>query len=205
MLSGCASSTGAKNEEANDRMSTNETQSEKNEKAYVPNPQVPDDLSLKKPGETYSDAKGKITLKKIKEVNKTISVGQVEYTIKDVKLLHNVPEYSMIDFFHAYTDETDFNFLKVGIEIENHSGKSYHFAPIAMIKINQSMKKTWEEDFYLEELNGVVKPGEMKKGNMGFIVDDLESIDEIEILTGDLVNEKKQVVEKSKRITLALN
>ncbi|RSD26315.1 DUF4352 domain-containing protein [Mesobacillus subterraneus] len=154
----------------------------------IPNPQVSDDSSLAKEGDSISDRKGELTLKQIKQVNKTLTIGGIDYTVKDIKLLHYVPDYSLIDFYHPYTHDEEFDFIKVGIELKNSSDEGYHFAPIAFMKLNNDIIKTWEDDFYLEELNGGIQPGQVKKGNMGFIVDELDSLEAVELLTGDLVD-----------------
>ncbi|MEH7441449.1 DUF4352 domain-containing protein [Bacillus sp. JJ1122] len=159
---------------------------------HVPNPQVTDDSTLKKAGDTVTDRKGELTLKAVKEVNKHSTIGGIQYKIKDIKLLHYVPDYSMIDFYHAYTHEEEFDFVKIGIEVENSSKENYHFAPVALMNVNESIHKTWEDDFYLEELNGEIAAGQLKKGNVGFIVDELDGLSQVEILSGDLVGEDKK-------------
>jgi len=158
----------------------------------VPNPQVTDDSTLYKVGDTVTDRKGELTLKAVKEVNKHFTLGGIQYAVKDIKLMHYVPDYSMIDFFHPYTHEEEFDFVKVGIEIENTSKESYHFAPVALMKVNESIHKTWEDDFYLEELNGEIAAGQLKTGNVGFIVDELDGLSEVEIISGDLVGDDKK-------------
>jgi len=172
---------------------------------YVPNPQVTDDSTLKKAGDTVTDRKGELTLKAVKEVNKHLTLGGIQYTIKDIKLLHYVPDYSMIDFFHPYTHEEEFDFVKMGIEIENTSKENYHFAPVALMKVNGSIHKTWEDDFYLEELNGEIAAGQMKKGNVGFIVDELDGLSEVEILSGDLVSDDKKKKASPVRLAIPFN
>lgn len=170
---------------------------------YVPNPQVTDDSSLQKAGDVITDRKGELTLKSVKTVNEILSVEGVEYTIKDVKLLHYIPDYSLIDFYHPYTHEEEFDFVKLGIEVRNNTEELYHFAPIALLKVNGEQEKTWEDDFYLEELNGEISPGQVKKGNIGFIVDHLDELKEIEFISSDLVDveHKKQAEPQKMTIT----
>lgn len=171
----------------------------------VPNPQVTDDSTLKKVGDTVTDRKGELTLKAVKEVNKHLTLGGIQYTINDIKLLHYVPDYSMIDFFHPYTHEEEFDFVKIGIKIENTSKVNYHFAPVALMKVNGSIHKTWEDDFYLEELNGEIAAGQLKKGNVGFIVDELDGLIQVEILSGDLVGEDKKKKASPVRLAIPIN
>lgn len=79
---------------------------------YVPNPQITDDLNLVTVGETVTDDKGEITLKSYKNINKTVNFGAVEMTIKDIKVMHYVPEYSMTDFFIPIRIKKSSTFLK---------------------------------------------------------------------------------------------
>ncbi|WP_050182634.1 DUF4352 domain-containing protein [Domibacillus robiginosus] len=171
---------------------------------YVPNPQITDDLNLVTVGETVTDDKGELTLKSYKNVNKTVNVGAVEMTIKDVKVMHYVPDYRMIDFFHAYTDEEEFDFVKVGIEVNNISNEDVKFAPVAFVKTSSGEQKTWEDDIYLEELTGELQGGSIKKGIMGFVLSNTDTIKSIEILTSDLVNSTGESIEKAKNINIDL-
>jgi hypothetical protein len=109
-------------------------------------------------------------------------------------LLHFIPDYSLIDFFHPYTHDEEFDFVKIEVEIQNNSKESYHFGPVAMVNINNSIHKTWEDDFYLEELHGEIAGRQKKQGNLGFIVDDLENLDKVEIFSGDLVDKDKKKI-----------
>ncbi|MCI4139991.1 hypothetical protein MMJ09_25000, partial [Bacillus vallismortis] len=63
---------------------------------YQPNSEVTDDRSLTKEGQTFSDDTGKAVLKDIKQVNQTYTIGDVELTVNEMKLIHLRPAYSMI-------------------------------------------------------------------------------------------------------------
>jgi len=207
-LAGCSAgnNTEHSSEESKPQMneSTVKAETKVKEDVYVPNPQVTDDLNLVKVGETISDSKGKLTLKSYKQVNQTIKVGPVEMMIKDVKVLHFIPSYNMIDFFHAYTHEEEFDFIKIGVEIKNTSNEQVKYTPIAALKVNNEEHKTWEDDIYLEELAGVVEPGDVKKGNMGFILDHTKEVEWIELLTSDVVDENQKIVEQGKNTKIEL-
>lgn len=194
MLAGCSFAEVESNKESKPAETVAVKPVKKKTDVYVPNPQVTEDRNLKKAGDSFIDDKGELTLKAVKEVDKTFNLDGIEYTVKDVKLLHFVPDYSMIDFFHSYTHDEEFDFVKIGVEIQNNSKESYHFGPVAMVNINDSIHKTWEEDIYLEELHGEILPGQKKLGNLGFIVDELESLEKVEILSGDLVNKDKKKI-----------
>ncbi len=173
-----------------------------NKDVYVPNPQVTDDINLVKVGETISDAKGELTLKAYKKVNETVKVGPIDMVIKDVKVVHFVPDYSMIDFFHAYTHDEEFDFVKVAVEVKNTSNDVIKFTTIAALKMNSGEHKTWEDDIYLEELSGVTQAKDVKKGNMGFILEKTEDIKQVELLTSDAVNKDHKIIEKGKHIKI---
>jgi hypothetical protein len=207
VLSGCSSLNNAEDKSTRDQVKTID-QTEKNfnvqEDVYVPNPQITDDINLVTVGETVSDDKGELTLKSYKLLNKTVNIGGVEMVIKDAKLLHFVPDYSMIDFFHAYTHEEEFDFIKVGIEVKNSSDKDIKFTPVAFVKTNKGELKTWEEDIFLEELTGEIQRNDVKKGNMGFILENTNDIKSIEILTSDVLDGVGKNVEKAKTIELEI-
>ncbi|XKE93577.1 DUF5067 domain-containing protein [Metaplanococcus flavidus] len=138
---------------------------------YVLSPQVTDDRSLQKAGQSFRDLRGEIELKAIKTEIPAYEVGGIELTVYEAKLLHFKPEYSMIDFFHSYTHETEFAMVKFFVEITNTTEEVLKFAPVAVVETHAGEMKTWEEDIYLEELNGEIQPGETKKGNIGFILE----------------------------------
>ncbi|WP_226676774.1 DUF4352 domain-containing protein [Mesobacillus jeotgali] len=194
MLTGCSFAEAESNKESKPSKTVAEKPLKKNTDVYVPNPQITDDRELKKAGDSITDDKGELTLKAVKEVNKTFNLDGIEYTVKDVKLMHFIPDYSLIDFFHVYTHDEEFNFVKIGVEVQNNSKDSYHFGPVAMVNINESIQKTWEDDIYLEELHGEILAGQKKLGNLGFIVEELESLEKVEILSGDLVDEDKKKI-----------
>ena len=205
VLTGCSSENITEDKATGDQVKTiDQTEKKRHiqEDAYVPNPQITDDINLVTVGETVSDDKGELTLKSYKLLNKTVNIGGVEMVIKDAKLLHFVPDYSMIDFFHAYTHEEEFDFIKVGIEVKNSSDRDLKFTPVAFAKTNQGELKSWEEDIFLEELTGEIQKNDVKKGNMGFILENTNDLKSIEILTSDVLDVMGENVEKAKTITL---
>lgn len=159
---------------------------------YVLSPQVTDDRSLQKAGQSFRDLRGEIELKAIKTEIPANVVGGIELTVYEAKLLHFKPEYSMIDFFHSYTHETEFGMVKFFVEITNTTEEVLKFAPVAVVETNAGEMKTWEEDIYLEELNGEIQPGETKKGNIGFILEK-PSNEPLKFMTSDVysVSDKK--------------
>ncbi|MDP1421509.1 hypothetical protein Q8G35_24840 [Peribacillus simplex] len=187
LLVGCSSNASPENNEKNTG-NENQTENNANEKndetkqqknqeqtesimdEYQPNPQVTDDRSLQKVGQTYTDQKGEATLKAIKNVNKTYEMGSIELTIREMKLIHLRPDYGMIDYFHVLTHDEEFDFVKVFVEIKNKSSEKVNFAPIALLETNTGETFDWQKEIYLEELNGEIEGNGTKFGNLGFIV-----------------------------------
>ncbi|SFB13996.1 MULTISPECIES: DUF4352 domain-containing protein [unclassified Bacillus (in: firmicutes)] len=202
-LTGCSFSEGSEEKASAKKSEQKEATSGSVKKdVYVPNPQVSDDINLVKVGETVSDDKGEITLKEYKQVNKKIKVGSVEMLVKDVKVIHFVPDYSMIDFFHGYTHDEEFDFIKVAVETKNTSKEPVKFTPVAYLKMNSGEHKTWEDDIYLESLTGELGANSTKRGNMGFILDQTEDYQSVELLTSDAVNKQGKSITTAEKIVV---
>ncbi|CAM3725257.1 membrane lipoprotein lipid attachment site-containing protein [Mesobacillus zeae] len=161
--------------------------------SYVSNPQVTDDRSLKVKGQSFSDEKGELVLKEYKKLNEKISSGPITMKITEAKQMTYRPDYSLTDFFHSYTHEDKFDFIKLSVEVNNSSNETLFFAPAASVKTDSAETKSWEEDIYLEELNGQIRKNEAKKGNLGFIVEKTE-IQSFKVTTSEVLNEKKQAI-----------
>jgi len=169
---------------------------------YVPNPQLPDDINLNQIGQNVSDAKGELTLKAYKKVNETLNVGPIEVNIKEMKVMHATPDYSMIDFFHGYTHDEDFDIVKVNVEIKNNSDKKIKFSPVAFLETDRGEHLTWEDEIYLEELTGEIEGNGSKSGNIGFILKD-GNIQGISVMTSDAVDDEGKVLAKGKSAEFA--
>jgi hypothetical protein len=169
---------------------------------YSSNPQVTDDRTLLEVGQSVSDEKGEATLKAINQVNETYEEGPIKLTVKDMKIIHLRPDYSLIDYFHVLTQEEEFDFVKAFIEIENTSPEKSNFAPIALIETSTGERIDWEKDIYLEELNGEIEGNETKKGNLGFILNSSEDLEWIEITTSDVFNKDEEKIIDSQKIKI---
>jgi hypothetical protein len=178
--------------------------SEDDHTAYYNSPQVTDDSTLQNPGQSVTDEKGEATLKSIKQINKAYHFGDIEYTIKEIKLLHYRPDYSLIDYFHPLTEEEEFDFIKISVDIENHAKDKRNFAPVALFETNTGVKQDWKQDMYLEHLNGEIEGSQIKRGSLGFIVNQAndKQIEWIKILTSDVFNEKHERLEEAQKIQL---
>lgn len=169
---------------------------------YSSNPQVTDDRTLLEVGQSVSDEKGEATLKAINPVNETYEVGPIRLNVKDMKLIHLRPDYSLIDYFHVLTHDEEFDFVKVFVEIENTSNEKINFAPIALIETSTGEKLDWGKDIYLEELNGEIEGNSTKKGNLGFIIDSSKDLEWIELTTSDVFDKDENKINDSQIIKI---
>lgn len=160
---------------------------------YILNPQVSDDRLLQEVGQFSRDNRGELTVKATEHDSHTYKIGDsIELTIREAKILHFKPDYSLIDFYHSYTHDQEFDFVKLFVEIKNTSNQPLKFAPIATMNTNMDELKTWEDDIYLEELNREIAANGTKKGNLGFIIEK-SNVDSIEIMTSDVFNKKDEL------------
>ncbi|RIW35661.1 hypothetical protein D3H55_07200 [Bacillus salacetis] len=171
---------------------------------YAANPQIPDDRMLLTKGDAFSDEKGEVTLIESETPGVIKELGPVRLTIQDTKLIHLMPDYSMIDYFHVLTHEEEFDFVKFFVEIENTSKEKVNFAPIALIETNTGERLDWEKDIYLEELNGEIRGGESKKGNLGYILEKTEDLEWVELTTSDVFDKNHKKIQDSKKIRIEL-
>jgi hypothetical protein len=173
---------------------------------YVPNPQVSDDTKLLNVGQTIKDSKGTVTLKGIASLNKNFTLGPVEMKIKNVKLIHNLPTYSLMDYFHYYTEQyEEFDFIKVEVELINKSDQTVHFGPIAHLNTSNGEKRNFEDDFYIEYMGGEIEPNGSKQGALGFIVEKSSpDLKWVEIQTSDVLDKNHKEIGKSQKIKIDL-
>ncbi|MEH7332360.1 hypothetical protein V7161_06965 [Neobacillus drentensis] len=202
LLAGCSFSSIQSNSKAEQPQEKKVSEAEHD--AYYNSPQVTDDSTLQRPGQSFTDEKGEATLKAMKQLNKTYHFGDIEYTIREVKLLHYRPDYSLIDYFHPLTEAEEFDFIKISVDIKNLSKEKRQFAPVALFETNTGVKADWNQDMYLEHLNGVLEGDEVKRGSLGFIVKDTKThkIDWIKILTSDVYNVKQERLEEAQTIQI---
>lgn len=199
LLYGCSTNVQSNSAPENEKQKENDYLND-----YSSNPQVTDDRSLLEVGQEVSDEKGEATLKAINHVNETYSAGQIELRVKDMKVIHLRPDYSLIDYFHVLTHEEEFDFVKVFIETENMSKEKVNFAPIAMIETNTGERIDWEKDIYLEDLNGEIEGNATKKGNIGFILESSKDLKWIEITTSDVYDKDENKLSDSQKIKIEL-
>lgn len=171
--------------------------------AYVLSPQVSDDRRLQEPGQKLRDAKGGLELLAADMEPDVVHVGSIELTIHESKLLRYTPDYSLIDFYHSYTHDQEFRLAKFFVEIRNTSDEELKFAPVALMETESGEVKTWEDDVYLDSLNEGLAPGEVKSGNIGFIVED--ETQKLKLTTSELFREDGTSLAPAQTITVKLN
>lgn len=165
---------------------------------YSNSPQAPEDKELVDIGESVKDLKGEITLLDMTKPNQTHTIGPLEVTIEELKILDYYPSADLIDFFHGLAhDESHFNYAKLTITVKNTSDEQVDFAPIAILETSEGEKVSWEEEFYLEHLIGVYQPKQVKRGEVGFIIDDtqIEEMQWIKLHTSEIVLAKDKVID----------
>lgn len=183
----------------------NEPNAENENKGLIDSPQAPDDSSLTEVGETYQDADGSITLKASADFNEKTTIGDIELTVSDVKVMSYAPSPDLIDFFHGYSnDETKFNYVKIRVQIKNTSDQLVNFAPVSILETSNGEKKGFDDDFYLENLYGNYEPGEERIGQLGFVLNttEPEQLNAITIQTSDVFDEKEETITSGESITV---
>jgi len=195
LLAGCTANS------SNNSASEVHAETQANEKSteilsFKDSPQAPDDRELTIKDSQFQDEDGSITLKQFAQVHEEKQTGDISMTISDVKVMQYKPSPDLIDFFHGFThEETEFPYVRVNVVVKNNSDKPMHFAPVSEITTNQGETVTWEDDFYLENLNGELKPGEEKVGSLGFILEtDPEALESLTISSSEVLNGKKDKV-----------
>ncbi|ARI75689.1 DUF4352 domain-containing protein [Halobacillus mangrovi] len=182
-----------------------ETTDETSEDTFIESPQAPDDSELTELGATHSDQDGKIKLLAYAPEEQQVDVGPMTVTIHEAKFMHYKPSPDMIDFFHGFThEESRFNYLKLRVTVKNTSDQQMNFAPVSYLETNTGEKKGFQDDFYLEELHGDYAPGEIRKGQLGFILEegDQETLEKVTVNTSD-VFQKEKSVEKGNSYTIS--
>jgi hypothetical protein len=191
LISGCATDDTNK-----DNKSDQNTNKDIEEITFNDSSQASDDTQLTKVNKTIEDADGAVTLKQYAKLNEEQKSDLISITVSEVKVLHYKPSVDLIDFFHGFTKREEFPYVRVNVVIKNNGKKKVHFAPVSKLTTDQGETVTWKDDFYLEKLNGEIKPGEVKVGSLGFVLEKSkpEEIKNITIQTSEVINESKKKI-----------
>ncbi|MDW2885824.1 DUF4352 domain-containing protein [Exiguobacterium artemiae] len=204
ILSGCATTPDTIQEKSSEKSSPKQETPVSIEKsaAYVPNPQLPDDRKLTKVDASVTDAKGELTLTQFVRPGITRTIGPITMKVEEVKVFHARPSYGMIDFFHGFTHDESFDLVKTRVTITNGGDEPVTFNPVAHFKLDATTEKTLQDDVYLESLAATYAPGETRRGNFGFIIE--QPLTSVELLTSDVLSAKRDVLRKGSSLTLRL-
>ncbi|KPB04055.1 DUF4352 domain-containing protein [Bacillus sp. CHD6a] len=210
LLSGCSVENTGKENNTSEAVSAseNETKTESTDttsQTFQDSPQAPDDSNLTEVGKTLEDADGIITLNQYANLNETKQIGDITMTIADVKVMNLRPSPDLVDYFHGFThQEVEFPYVRVNVKVKNNSKETLNFAPVAKLTTDQGETVTWEDDFYLEKLNGELKPGEEKVGSLAFIIDEStpEELKSLSIQTSEVFDDKEKKVGKTEEFQI---
>ncbi|MBQ0139109.1 MAG: hypothetical protein KBT36_07425 [Kurthia sp.] len=173
-------------------------------KNYVDNPQITSDAKLIEPNDRQSSSKGSVELTQANFEKQEFTVGPMKLTFYDAKQIQVTPDISMIDYFHVLTTDEEFSIVKTFLSIENMGNELVQFNPAAFATTSTGEQWTWEQEAYLDELNGAYEPGQTKKGNVGFILEKKEKPKNFTLQTSDIFDAKKDIVSSGTKITLPL-
>lgn len=199
IISGCSSQSATSNNSHAEAASNSDYL-----KKYQANPQVTDDRTLLKVGDDITDDRGYAKLKRHNFTQESYKIGEITLTIRDVKQIYLEPTYSMIDYFHTLTHDESFDTVKAFVEVTNNSDQTVHFSPMAILTSNTGQKWTWDQDIYLDNLTGKIKPHQTKRGNIGYILEHESNPSKFVLQTSDVFDEKEQKIANSKKINLSL-
>lgn len=168
-------------------------------KEYDGNPQIPDDRTLTKQDDAVQAEKGFLTVDAANFQTETVHIGDVTLTIHDTKRITLEPDYSMIDYFHMLTEDSEFTLVKAFVTIENKGDEPVIFSPVAQIESTHDTQ-TYERDVYLDDVTGKLQPNETKSGNIGYIVD--PSVKKWTVQTTSVYDVHEKIIAEPKTYTL---
>lgn len=171
---------------------------------YTPNPQMTSDEKLVSKNDTVSSDLGEVQLIQANFEQVHYKIGPLELTFHDVKELAVAPNVSMIDYFHALTTEEQFHIVKTFVTVKNTSDEVVLFNPAAAASVSKEEQWTWEQEVYLDELNGRYEVNQTKQGNIGFILTKSTKPTSVTLQTSDVFNEQQEVISSGKDISLQL-
>ncbi|MEN2767968.1 hypothetical protein [Ornithinibacillus xuwenensis] len=176
-----------------------------NPEKYRDNPQAPATDSLTEVGQVFRDEDGKVELMAITDDKVSTTIGPINFQLSDVKVLDFTPAYHLIDYFHGLThQETNFLYVKLQVTITNNADQIVDFAPVSVIETNQGEQKSFEDDFYLQSLNGPILAGDSKTGELAFILEetDISELTKLSITTSNVFTEDKEELAEGKKIAI---
>lgn len=174
-------------------------------KEYVDNPHMTSDAKLINIEDKNTSNKGTVKLVQANFKETTLRVGPMKLTFHDVKELLVEPDVSTLDSFAPLTHDKKFHLLKTFVTVENTSKNSLQFNPAVAASTSTHESWTWEQEVYLDELNGLYEPGQIKRGNIGFILQKNAPPTTFTLLTSDVFDLEQEVLATGKEIILDLD
>lgn len=171
---------------------------------YTENPQITNDGKLLVKGDEKQSNKGRVEVIQANFTTKTTMIGPMKVQFFDTKELLVAPDVSMIDYFHELTDEENFHILKAFVSVENTSTEAVQFNPSAGATASSGETWTWQQEVFLDELNGLYEPGQVKKGNIGYILTQDTPPAAFTIESSDVFDLEQDIVSAGAQIKLTL-
>ncbi|PED93900.1 hypothetical protein CN540_18955 [Bacillus toyonensis] len=191
ILAGCGSedaSTEKKEKATSAEQKDVSNKSEKDEKST---------LNLSKVGQKAKADGNEAELMKIKEVNQTVDIAPIKYTVKDMKIIKmNKVNKSTESFLLQYTGGSklpeDLHYIQIQYSVENTSDQNVDFSGLDKVVLNNGEQLNaigndfiWEKEDNDSKFYGKVK----KEGSVGlFIKGKPEEITSAKLIFSDTVN-----------------
>ena len=131
---------------------------------YRPNPTFTDDRRLRNPGEVWRDSRGEMEVLKATGEQKRVDGGAAELTVRETKILRYEPDA-----------QPEFKFVKLFVEVRNTGDEPVRVEPVSEMVTDTGETVHWQEEIYGEGLGGMLAPGQVKAGNVGFILEDTDA------------------------------
>ncbi|GEK34155.1 hypothetical protein [Kurthia sibirica] len=195
-LAGCSESNAVKKETPTTALAVNY------DADYVDNPQLTSDRTLHKVDEEARSELGLTRIVQAVETQQVQQIGPMKVTFHNLKQLYVEPAYSMIDYFHVLTERENFDLIKTFVTIENTGNKKVHFSPISEA-FTSDQKWNWQQEVYLDNLNADYEPGDIKTGNIGFVLDEKSRPTALTIRTSDVFDATKSSIAQGQSLSLS--
>ncbi|MGE7885600.1 hypothetical protein [Bacillus sp. NPDC094077] len=191
ILAGCGS------EDVSTEKKEKATAAEQKDVSNKPEKDEKSTLRLSKVGQKAKTDGNEAELMKIKEVNQTVDIAPIKYTVKDMKIIKmNKVNKSMEAFLLQYTGGSklpkDLNYIQIQYSVENTSDQNVDFSGLDKVVLNNGEQLNalgndfiWEKEDNDSKFYGKVK----KEGSVGlFIKGKPEEITSAKLIFSSTVN-----------------
>ncbi len=191
ILAGCG------NEDASTEKKEKATSAEQKDVSNKPEKDEKGTVNLSKVGQKAKADGNEAELMKIKEVNQTVDISPIKYTVKDMKIIKlNKVNKSMTEFLLQYTGGSklpeDLHYIQIQYNVENTSDQNIEFYGLQKVVLNNGEQLDangndfiWEKEDNDSKFYGKVK----KEGSVGLIIKGKpEEITSAKLIFGNTVN-----------------